>query len=633
MRYLICALLLACLPPLAPAAPLTLAKAIAPSGMRSASLSPDGKHVAMVSYDAFFGHMLVMFDTETNTSTTLSFSERVTEGHWSFIKSPREITWAGNDLLAVDYGIEAESINLSGKKVADLGDMVIGRAERGNPDSPWLLVYTDADGRDIAKVNARTGAKKKFSYPGGKPIHWAFDRSGELRAITLVNSEFWRDVSKISNWYRPSADAPWQKLEEFGISDDFWVPLSVPDEPHTLVVSSRIGRDTYAIFDYDTERHKLGDMLAGHPTQDILGASGIDQAAFEQVSTRGMRSDQVWFDPVWAGVQQSVDLVLPNRINRLSGNPRGMVLVYSYSDVEPGVWHLLNMANGTMRVLARRLPATADVAMRPMGIMQYAADDGLQIPAFLTRPADGAKGVPLVVLIHGGPTTRDYWQWNKEVQILAAQGYAVFQPQFRGSAGFGKHFQLAGYGQWGLAMQDDITAGVRHLIELGIADPKRICIVGASYGGYAALWGLAKTPELYQCGVSFAGVADIDYMLMDSSDSVADKITREVMLTRVGDPRVNPGKFDQVSPLKHASRIMAPVLLMHGEEDRRVPIAHGRKMKQALEDSGKKVQWLTFEEEGHGLYYVASEKKYYETLLEFLGKYLGKPKADSPPDK
>lgn len=625
MRFLLCAsVLLAWLGGAVQAAPLSVVQATKPNGAISASLSPDGKHVAIVFFTGLV-HELQIYDTESGESKVLSYSERVTEGFWSFVKAPRAVTWAGNDLLAVDYGIEAESVNLNGKKVADLGEAVIGRAERDKPDSPWLLVYTDVEDDEIAKVNARTGEKIKYRYPKGKVMNWAFDRSGELRAVTLVNSAFWRDVSKVSNWYRPAAGAEWQKLEEFGIADDYWMPMFVPDEPHTLAISSRIGRDTYAIFSYDTERRQIGEMMAGHPTQDILNVSGLDQAAFEHVTTRGMRTQHVWFDAAWAGVQQSVDQALPNRINVLRGDPRGKVLVYSYSDIEPGVWHLLDMAKAQMRLLVRRVKATEGVPMRPMEIMQYAADDGMQVPAFLTPPADNAQGSPLVVLIHGGPKVRDYWQWNPEVQILAAHGYAVFQPQFRGSSGFGKHYEQAGFGQWGLAMQDDITAGVRELIRKGIADPKRICIVGASYGGYAALWGLVKTPELYQCGVSFAGVADIGYMLNDSSDAAGDKVTRELMLTRIGDLRAHPEKFDQVSPLKQASRIKVPVLLMHGEEDRRVPIAHGKKMKQALEDNGKQVEWLTFEDEGHGLRYIANERKYYQAMLAFLARHLGMP--------
>jgi dipeptidyl aminopeptidase/acylaminoacyl peptidase len=623
MRFLVCAgaLWCACL---AAAAPLSVIQAINPTGALSASLAPDGQHAALIFFDGFT-YELQVYDVLSHTSKVLYKSQRVEEGYWRFTKSPTDVTWAGNDLLAVDFGIEAESMDLNGNKVADIGEAVIGRAEPDQPDSPWLLVYTDQEDGDIARVNARTGQRKKLRYPGGKVWKWAFDRHGELRAVTVVNSAFWRDVSTVSNWYRPTPDAAWEKVAESGVADDFWTPAFVPDEPHTLAVWSRQDRDTWALFRYDTERRQLGELMAGHPTQDILSAAGIDPSAFERVTTGGMRAEDFWFDPVWGGVKQVVDQALPGRVNRLSGNPRGMVMVYSYSDVEPGEWHLLDTAKGALTRLTRRRPLLDEVSMRPMEIMQYQAADGLTVPAFLTRPADGASGLPLVVLIHGGPTARDYWAWNQEVQVLAAQGYAVFQPQFRGSSGFGKRFEHAGYGQWGLAMQDDISAGVRQLIRQGVADPARICIVGASYGGYAALWGLVKTPELYRCGASFAGVADIEFMMHDSSDRAGDKIVRELMLTRIGDVRVNQERFDQVSPLKQAARIQAPVLLMHGEEDQRVPIAHGEKMKQALEAHGKQVQWLQFPEEGHGLQYLANEKKYYDTLLEFLGKHLGKP--------
>lgn len=623
MRFLLSAsaLLWACL---ATAAPLSVIQAINPIGAQSASLAPDGKHAAMIFFDGYT-YELQVYDVLSHTSKVLYKSQRVEEGYWRFTKSPTDVIWAGNDLLAVDFGIEAESMDLNGNKVADIGESVIGRAEVGRPDSPWLLVYTDQEDGDIARVNARTGQRKKLRYPSGKVAQWAFDRDGELRAVTVVNSAFWRDVSTVTNWYRPTADAEWQKLAEFGIADDYWTPAFAPDEPHTLAIWSRQGRDTYALFRYDTEQRKIGELMAGHPSQDILSAGGIDRSAFERVTTRGMRTEEFWFDPVWSGVKEVVDQALPGRINRLSGNPRGMVMVYSYSDVEPGEWHLLDTTKGSLLRLTRRRPLLDDVTKRPMEIMQYQAVDGLTVPAFLTRPADDAHGVPLVVLIHGGPTARDYWAWNDEVQLLAAQGYAVFQPQFRGSSGFGKRFEQAGFGQWGLSMQDDITAGVKQLIRQGVADPARICIVGASYGGYAALWGLVKTPELYRCGVSFAGVADIEFMMHDSSDTAGSKIARELMLTRIGDARVNQEKFDQVSPLKQAVRIQAPVLLMHGEEDRRVPITHGEKMKKALEAQGKPVEWLQFPEEGHGLRYLANEKKYYDALLAFLGKHLGQP--------
>jgi dipeptidyl aminopeptidase/acylaminoacyl peptidase len=241
----------------------------------------------------------------------------------------------------------------------------------------------------------------------------------------------------------------------------------------------------------------------------------------------------------------------------------------------------------------------------------------------------------MVVMVHGGPVVRDHWKWTDEVHLLATHGYVVFQPQFRGSSGFGKKFEELGYRQWGRAMQDDITQGVRQLIKDGVADPNRICIVGWSYGGYAALWGLVQTPELYRCGVSGAGVADISYMLSDYSDTNETKEGRLMMVKLVG-LKSDAASFDAVSPLKQAARIKAPVMLVHGDLDRRVPIAHGRKMRDALEDSGQKVEWLTFENEGHGLRYTKSQKRYYESLLNFLHKHIGgmAPRVSEPkPEK
>ena len=189
----------------------------------------------------------------------------------------------------------------------------------------------------------------------------------------------------------------------------------------------------------------------------------------------------------------------------------------------------------------------------------------------------------------------------------------------------------AGYGQWGLAMQDDITAGVDAMIERGIADPKRVCIYGASYGGYAALWGLVKTPDLYRCGISFAGVADIEFMFSDWSDRNSDKVVREILRARVGDVLLSKAQFDQVSPLKHADQIKAPVLLMHGDKDERVPISHSKKMMQALDANKKTYEWHEFVDEGHGLSDGASQQVFLEKLLGFLDKYIAPEKAAMKP--
>jgi dienelactone hydrolase len=612
------------------AAPLTIEQAVDPDGVIQAALSPDERSVALLFYDGH-DYQLQFYYIVTDQTVEFTLSGEVTEVASGKTLTPRHVTWAGGDLLALDYGGLAISVNRHGKFIAKLGYEVIRRAEPDNPDSPWLLVYMDAARNEVALVNARTGDKKTLSRPAGELVDAAFDRRGELRAVTLLDEPAKGGARTYSNWYLPASGAAWQKLAQFGVNEDRWTAAYVPDKPNSLAIYSRIGRDTYAFFAYDTQRRVIGEMLAGHPTEDILSVKGTERASYEQVVTGGMRTEYVWLNGAWGGVQKSVDGVLPGRTNLLSGNPRGRVLVYSYSDVEPGEWHLLDTQKGTMRRLVRSHPATAGAGMRPMEVMHYPAGDGLNIPAFLTRPADAAKNVPLVVLIHGGPWVRDHWEWNPEVQLLAAHGYAVFQPQFRGSTGFGKRFEEAGYNQWGRAMQDDITAGVQALIKQGIADPDRICIVGASYGGYAALWGLARTPELYRCGVSFAGVVDIDLMFYDSVARAHGELVREVLARRVGDAATDGQRFDEVSPLKHADRIRAPVLLIHGADDQRVPLSHALRMKDALERKGKQVEWLRFDEERHGLQYVKDSTLYYQTMLAFLDKYLGNPGSGTAP--
>lgn len=603
--------------------PLTMDDALNPAGISSAALSPDGKQIAAIIFSGT-NHGLVLIDSISLKAKMIIEGRRTMEGYWIFNKEPHAATWVTNDLIAVDYGIEAESVDLNGKKVADIGEHVIRKAYPNQPDSPLLLVYTDVEDRDLAIANARTGQLSKLRFPmSGKPIGWAFDPQGALRALTLMNSAFWKDATTVSNWYRPDAISEWEKLEEFKITDDYWVPLYVPEKDHTLAIASRAGRDTYAVFSYDTKKRQIDEMMAGHPTQDILKVDGLEGPAFDGVRTGGMIPQQVWFDPAWNRMQKAIDAALPNRINRISGDPTTRILVFSYADVDPGIWYVLDASTMTLSSIGRAKPSIDPDKMRPMETISYTAKDGMSIPAFLTKPSVVNGPAPMVVMIHGGPTVRDTWNWDENTQLLAAHGYVVFQPQFRGSSGFGRKFEEAGFGQWGLSMQDDVTAGVEYLIAKGIADPKRICIYGASYGGYAALWGLVKTPDIYRCGISFAGVSDLEYMFNDSSDSNSNKIAREVMRLRIGDAKLNKEKFDQVSPLKHAEKIVAPVLLMHGELDKRVPISHSEKMKKALEEQHKTVEWKIFEKEGHGLSYVSNQEIFFTTLLGFLDKYIG----------
>ena len=592
-------------------------------GVVSASLSPDGSKLAIIEYKYYTLTVYVSNVKEVAFKAILREKYEI-DGFWGFWKKPRSVMWLNNEIIVVNYNLGASSFTVDGKFIADLGEGVVRRISAVNDPVPMVLAYTDIEGGKLARVNALNGKKTRLSFPvSGKPLAYTFDPKGEARVITTADSTFWKDVNTFSHWYRPAGKADWKKVAEFKVTDDIWVPLFVPDDSDRIIVSSRADRDTSAIFSLDVNTGKLGKMLAGFPDVDVVGFQKLSADGMERVTTSGMLPAHLWFDPEWSALQKEVDLALPRRINTLSGNPKGTVLVYSQGDVDPGTYYLLDTTDFSMRKFGS-FHATIDPAsMRPVQDISYPSYDGLPIPAYLTLPKDGQRALPAVIMIHGGPQYRDFWEFDADVQLLASRGYAVLQPQFRGSSGFGKKFEAAGYGQWGMAMQDDISAGVDYLVRQGIADPKRICIYGQSYGGYAALWGLAKTPGLYKCGISFAGVADIEMIFNTSSDFSGDRIAMELVRSRIGDPKVNRQQFEMVSPLRHAGRITAPVLLMHGREDKRVPYAHGKKMLKALNEHGKQVEWLDFEDEGHALSRLNSRRAYFAKVLEFLDKHIG----------
>jgi dienelactone hydrolase len=610
---------------------MTLEDWTEPPRTASMTLSPDGKHVAGIDWE---GGLPAAFVTDLDQRKSSFLQRWKPLGHRLYGRWPLAIHWINNDLLALDLSNqESVSVDLAGNLVADLGERFIRPMFEKGASTDSVLVYRDVDDGTLDLVNARSGERVKYRVElPGKMLHGAFDASGALRAVTMMDTAFWSSTTKVSNWYRPDEHSPWQLLEEGPITGDAWHPLRALPEPDSLAILSRRDRDTYAVFRYDTKTRQRMEMMAGHPYEDIVYARGLDQASFESVITDGIKPKISWFDGRWASLQATVDAALPARINILQGDKSGRVLVFSYGDVDPGRWFLLDTQASTLREIGETRRKIDPKQMRPMEIMQYAARDGLQINAYLTRPLRSASGpAPMVVLIHGGPQVRDRWEWNEEVQLLASHGYVVFQPQFRGSTGFGRKFEEAGYRQWGRAMQDDITDGVMHLIERKIADPARICIYGASYGGYAALWGVIKTPDVYQCGVSFAGVSDLDEFVSHSVMDDATAATRELHRALIGDPDQDRARLDEVSPLKHAERVRVPLLIAHGEEDTRVLPSQSEAMVKALRRAGSPVEWMSFENAGHGLVLIRDQQRYYKALLAFFKRHIGQPDAQ-PPD-
>lgn len=289
----------------------------------------------------------------------------------------------------------------------------------------------------------------------------------------------------------------------------------------------------------------------------------------------------------------------------------------------PPVSYLVDFASHRADIAAEEYPGLAGIALGEVREIKYKTRDGTEIPAYLTAPPVKPTGpAPLVVLPHGGPHARDYPQFDWLAQFIASRGYFVLQPQFRGSTGFGQSFLEAGYKQWGGLMQDDVTDGVHAMIDQGIADPNRVCIVGASYGGYAALAGVAFTPDLYRCAASINGVADLPAMMREVTpiyDAIASTAV-DAWKAHVG------SQFDRAlsvhSPINSIKTIHAPVLIVYGTGDGVVATAQSKRMAQALSDAGKTVEVAVLPGEDHWLSRSETRIQVLRELDNFLRQYL-----------
>ena len=333
-----------------------------------------------------------------------------------------------------------------------------------------------------------------------------------------------------------------------------------------------------------------------------------------------------YFDPAMQALQKGLEAAFHgNSVHAVNWDlSKQEVIVAVDGPQMPRSYFFLDRTTHKARFIASTYPGLSKDQLGETKPFPYKARDGLNIPAYLTLPPSKTpKMLPVVVLPHGGPRARDEIAFDWQAQFLANRGYAVLQPNFRGSSGYGRKFEEAGYGQWGLKMQDDVTDGVRKLIADGIADPKRICIVGGSYGGYAALAGAAFTPDLYACAVSWAGISDLGTLFSEERRySGGDEWLMSAWRRFVGDSR-DSKKLEAASPAFHVDRIKAPILLMHGEADTTVRIEQSEIMEKALKRAGKKVTFISIPKESHYMQSAETRIRYLTELEKFLAANIG----------
>ncbi|PMQ15723.1 S9 family peptidase [Janthinobacterium sp. AD80] len=477
----------------------------------------------------------------------------------------------------------------------------------------------------LLRLNTSTGISRTVAQPAGAR-NWLFDKQGQLRIAQAP------DGGNEVTYYRDSAEAPWRVLARFdayhGGKDAFSPAFFAPDG--TLYVHARHGSDKQALYRYDLEKNRIDDTpLAASADFDVhaemLGAN--DRLLGLRYETDAQTTQ--WLDEKMQALQKQVNGMLPMSINSLSTGWRSatpFILVRSVSDTMPVTYYLFNSDTASLSVLGSAHPAILPSQMANKDLRHYQARDGLDIPAWLTLPKGQVKMRPMVVLVHGGPWVRNSWDWDAESQFLASRGYVVLEPEYRGSTGYGEHHFKAGWKQWGLKMQDDIADGARWAIAQGIADPRRICIAGASYGGYATLMGLINDPDLYRCGIDWLGVTDIDLLRNGSwggYSNVSEHYRQYGMPVLIGDPVKDAAQFKATSPLQQAARITQPLLLAYGSADQRVPLPHGRQFYDAVRKTNAQVEWVEYATEGHGWALPATRVDFWQRVEKFLDRNIG----------
>ncbi|GGX91927.1 alpha/beta hydrolase family protein [Pseudoduganella dura] len=482
---------------------------------------------------------------------------------------------------------------------------------------------------ELLRLDTRTGRATEVDEPGHVQ-DWLLDARGEPRMATT------REAGKRTVWLLDDdrMRGKWRALN----TTDAWLDLANGFTPLDFTSDGRVyvayrgTGDRTALHTLDPATGKLSAVpVMALERHDFIGHLIQVRGKLAGIRYKGDALDTVWLDPELKALQETIDARLPGMVNLVEVPRRPetpFVLVTTYSDRQPAIFLLFNRDTGKFSPVGKSHPR---IDRRQMGSQEnvlYTARDGLPIPALLTLPPGAGRTdkLPMVVLVHGGPWVRGTeWGWSAEAQFLASRGYAVLQPEFRGSTGYGaKHF-TAGMKQWGLAMQDDVADGTRWAIEQGIADPKRICIAGASYGGYATLMGLIRDPDLYRCGIAWAGVSDIRLMYgtwFHSSDLPAQYI-RYGMPQLVGDLEKDAAQLAATSPVAQAARLRQPLLLAHGSADRRVPRVHGVRLRDAVSATNSNVEWVEYADEGHGWTLPKNRFDFWTRAEKFLGRHIG----------
>ncbi len=588
-------------------------------------LSPNGEYLAYMGPYERRQNIFVQKMGEDEAVRLTHETERDIGGYfWASDKRLVYVKDSGGDenfqLFAVDRDgsgpkdltpFEGVKIQLIDDLEDNEDELIIGM----NKNNPMLF--------EPYRINIHTGEYTKLAENNNpqEPITaWMTDHDGNLRiaikTIAGVNH---------SLLYRASEAEAFQSVITTNFKESL-EPLFFDFDNGSIVYAvSNIGRDRGEIVKFDMATGKeTGEAIFSHPEVD---AGSLIYSRKRKVVTGAVyttwKREIKFFDEERKKLQEYLESQLPGYevVVTSSNKNEDKFMVRTYSDRSLGAYYYFDQTEGRLEKVVEVSPWLNEEDMSPMKPVQYTSRDGLTIHGYLTLPDGKApEGLPVVVNPHGGPWVRDSWGYNPEVQLLASHGYAVLQVNYRGSTGYGREFWQKGFRQWGHTMQDDISDGVKWLVDEGIADPKRVAIYGASYGGYATLAGITFTPELYACGVDYVGVSNL-FTFMNTIPPYW-KPYLEMLYEMVGHPEKDKELLEAGSPVFHIDRIQAPLFVVQGANDPRVNIDESDQIVRSLRSRGIDVPYMVKYNEGHGFSNEENRFEFYKAMLGFLERHM-----------
>ncbi len=610
----------------------------------AAQLSPDGKYVAFMKPWKETRNVWVKKTGEPFSAAKLLTTEtkRPIPGYlWSrdgkFIIYVKDHDGDENfNLYAVDPGgaVAAPAEAPASRDLTGLKGVVVQpySVPKTDPDVVYIgLNDRDKAWHDLYKLKISTGERTLIRKNTERISSWFFDLKGNLRLALRTTGSGEQEVLRVD----PGGFTKVYSCDVF----DTCVPVRFHKDGKRVYMQTNKGGDVnlsaLVLFDPESgktetvesdplKRVDFGGAVFSEVTDDLAATIYVDERARRYFKDKTLETDYKWLQNKLAGKEVN----LGSRTN-----DEQLWLVNANSDTEPGETYLFDRKKHslTQQYKVREKLPRGDLS--PMTAVRFKSSDGLEIPAYLTLPKGTiGKNLPTMVIPHGGPWGRDMWGFNPLAQFLANRGYAVLSPNFRGSTGYGKKFLNAGNGEWGRKMQDDLTWGVKYLVAEGIADPKRVGIMGGSYGGYATLAGVAFTPDVYRAAVDIVGPSNLNTLL----EAIPPywEAERKILYARMADAGTPEGKawLKERSPLGAADKIKTPLMVVQGANDPRVNKREAEQIVIALRDRGFPVEYLLASDEGHGFARPLNNMALYMGAEKFLAKYLdGRYQSDGTP--